>query len=218
MPEYSHTLIPGRVDFVPEPKQVGSFLSSLATIGAAPLKPAFVVSMPSGKVRTFKNPISGIMQTFAGRESEELDDLTAVAGALKRLEDYDVSVAGKGPPKLKAFTFDFKGKYDFFVRCCLRPEVVSMSDWHDEVPIERKVESFGQQCSPKDRLGIYLNPNTLEVIEVPNAGCARFWIEFEYGNLFPSIKDRLDLIEPAIAEVAEKEFAIKFVQGCHWGA
>lgn len=218
MPEYSHTLIPSQIDFVPTPQQVASFLSSLADLGATPLNPEIAVSKPSGKVRTFKNPITGNVDTFAMHESKALDDFAVVADALTSLVDYYVSIAGEGPPKLTALAFEFTGPYEFIVRCSLRPEVVSMSDWHDEVRIQRKAEFFGARCSPNDRLGIYFNPYTLEVIEVPNAGCARFWIEFEFGNLFPSIKDRLDLIDPAIVEVAEKEFAIKFVQGCHWCA
>ena len=50
MPEYNHTLIPDRVDFVPDPKQIGTFLSSLVSIGAAPLKPAISVAKLTGKV------------------------------------------------------------------------------------------------------------------------------------------------------------------------
>jgi hypothetical protein len=115
--------------------------------------------------------------------------------------------------------FDLVGTYDFLVHCCLRAQVVSTSDWHDEVLVKQKVEFFGRPCNPKDRLGIFHNPNTLEVIEVPKAGCARFWIEFEFGNmLFPTIEGRLDLIEPRIVDAAKKNFAIEWVQGCHWCA
>jgi hypothetical protein len=219
MPEYSHTLIPDRVDLAPDPKQVAAFLEALVTLGASPLKPTITASKLSGEVRTFKNPFTGKTESFPMRKAETLKDLAAVPGALKGLDDYNVTLAGMGPPKLPAFVFDFKGKYDFLVHCCLRPEVVSTSDWHDEVPIKRKVKFFGQPCSSKNRLGIYHNPNTLEIIEVPKAGCARFWIEFEYGKmLFPPIVDRLDLIEPKIVTAAEKQFAVKFGQGCHWCA
>ena len=151
--------------------------------------------------------------------ADKLKDLAAVPAALKRLNDYIATVSGKGPPKLPAFEFEYKGVYDFLVHCWLRAEVVSTSDWHDEGPVTQEVEFFGQPCSPNNRLGIFHNPNTLEVIQVQGAGCARFWIEFEYGKmLFPPIEDRLDLIEPAIVEVAERDFGIKFVQGCHWCA
>jgi hypothetical protein len=219
MPEYTHTLIPDRADFVPDPKQVGTFLSSLVSIGAAPLQSTLSISKLSGEVRTFKNPFTGETESFAMRKADKLKDVAAMPGALKALDDYNVTLDGKGPPKLPAFTFDFQGTYDFLIHCCLRAEVVSTSDWHDEVPIDRKVEFFGRPCSSKDCLGIYHNPNTLKVIEVPRAGCARFWIEFEYGKmLFPPIEDRLDLIERKIVDIAEKDFGIQFVQGCHWCA
>lgn len=173
----------------------------------------------SGEVQTFKNPFTGKTDSFPVRQGKKLKDVDAVPGALKGLDDFDTTLSGKGPPELPAFVFDFKGQYDFLIHCSLRAEVVSTSDWHDEVPIKRKVKSFGQPCSSRDRLGICHNPNTLAVIEVPKAGCARFRIEFEYGKmLFPPIVDRLDLIEPKIVAAAEKEFAIKFVQGCHWCA
>lgn len=219
MAEYTHLLIPDRVDFVPDPAQVGAFLASLVSMGAAPLEQKLTVSKLSGAVRSFLNPFTGKTETQAMRQAETEKDLSGVPTAIKGLDDYDVTVAGKGPPKLCAFDFDFKGAYDFLVHCRLRAEVVSTSDWHDEVPIKRKVEFFGQPCSSKNRLGIFHDPNTLEVIEVPNAGCARFWIEFEYGKtLFPAIEHSLELIDPSIIHAAEKEFESKFVQGCHWCA
>ena len=219
MPEYTHTLIPSRVDFVPEPQQVGAFLSSLASIGAAPLRPAIMVSKPSGKVRSYRNPFTGMDESMALRTTSKLKDLAAVPRKLQALDDYDVTLSGKGPPKLPAFKFNFHGTYDFDVACRLRAEVVSTSDWHDEIPIRRKVEFFERPCNPKDRLGIFHHPSTLKVIEVPKAGCARFWIEFEFGKmLFPRIKDRLDILEPEIVAAAQRDFAIKFVQGCHWCA
>jgi hypothetical protein len=219
MPEYTHTLIPDRPEFVPEPEQVAAFFSSLVSIGAAPLTPTFIVYKPSGALRTFKNPFTGKTESFAMREADKLLDLGAVPRALKALDDYEVTVAGKGPPERPAFQFDFNGTYDFLVRCCLRAVVVSTSDWHDEVPIQRRVEFFARPCSPKDRLGVYVHPNKLTIIEVPNAGCARFWIEFEFGKmLFPAIEDRLDLIERRIVEIAESDLGATFTQGCRWCA
>src|SRR5262249_40388650 len=122
MPEYSHTLIPDRVDFVPDPKQIGTFFSSLVSIGAAPLKPAISVSKLSGEVRTFKNPFTGKTDSIAMRKADKLKDLAAVPAALKTIDDYNVTLTGTGPPKLPAFTFEFKGTYDFLVHCCLRAE------------------------------------------------------------------------------------------------
>jgi hypothetical protein len=217
MPEYTHTLIPDRVDFVPETRQVSAFLDDLASIGAAPLKPEITVAKLSREVRSYVNPFTRKTESFPMRKAVKVKDAFGLSKALKGLDDYNVTVSGKGPPKVPAFAFDFTGKYDFMVRCCLRPEVVSTSDWHDEVPIKRTVQFFGQPCSATDRLGVFHNPNTLELVEVPNAGCARFWLEFEFGNmLFPAIEGSLDLIEPSIVQSAETRFRVKFIQGCHW--
>ena len=65
MPEYTHTLIPDRVDFAPDPKQVGAFLASLVSMGAAPLKPTITISKLSGGGRSFANPFTGKTETYA---------------------------------------------------------------------------------------------------------------------------------------------------------
>jgi hypothetical protein len=219
MPEYTHTLIPEQLKFVPESNQIVAFLSAVVTSGAAPLQPMMMVAKPTGDVRTVNNPATGESLSFVMRTGKKVKDFAALSRAILSLDDYDITIAGKGPPALPAFTFQFKGQYDFAVHCSLRPTLVSTSDWHDHVPIKRKVKLFGQPCGPKDRLGLFHNPDTLEVIEVPKAGCARFWISFEFGkSFFPPINDRLDLIEPAFVEIARKEFGVNFVQGCQWCA
>jgi hypothetical protein len=219
MPEYSHTLIPDRVDFAPKPEQVRAFLDSLVSLGAAPLKPNVAVAKLSGEGRSVVNPFTGKTEKFPMWKIVKVTDNASIPKTLRGLDDYSVRLSGKGPPKLPPFEFELKIKYDFLVHCSLRAEVVSTSDCHDEFAFKRKVAFFGQPCSAKDRLGVFHNPKTGKVIEVPKAGCARFWVEFEFGKmLFPDIENRLDIIEPSILEVAEKEFGITFVQGCHWGA
>jgi len=219
MPEYTHTLIPGRVDFVPEPQQLSNFLATIETIGATPLEASITLSKLTGQVRTFQNPFTGLTESSPIRSSEKLQSIDALPAALTDCKDYNIALIGKGPPRLPAFVFDFDSRYDFIVRCCQREAVVSTSDWHDEVAINKKVKFFEEQCSPDDRLGIFHHPDTLKVIEVPHAGCARFWIEFEFGkSLFPKIEDRLDLIEPKIIKSAEQNFGVQFVQGCRWCA
>ena len=67
-------------------------------------------------------------------------------------------------------------------------------------------------------MAVFHNPTTLEAIEVPGAGCARFWIDFEFGNeLFPEVGANLDLLNPTIIDVAIEVFGTRFVQGCQWG-
>jgi hypothetical protein len=50
-----------------------------------------------------------------------------------------------------------------------------------------------------------------------DAGCARFWIEFEFGKfIYPRVADNLEVMSPAIVSEAEKCFRTKFAQGCRF--
>ena len=81
---------------------------------------------------------------------------------------------------------------------------------------------FDEPFAGTDRTGYFTDPYDLETIEVPEAGCARFWIEFELGNsVFPPEeafrRSRLDLLDPAVLAMATDAFGITLVQGCSWG-
>jgi hypothetical protein len=49
-------------------------------------------------------------------------------------------------------------------------------------PNDQSVPDFGEACAVESKNGIYSHPWTGEVIEVPDAGCVRFWIELEFGK------------------------------------
>ena len=217
MPEtYCHTLIPERIDFVPQPQQVARFLDDLVKLGAAPLEASLRVGKPGGFL-TGINPVTREAYTIPRRLYTPVGAVADVPAALSGLEDYDLRFSGKGPPRIPSLRFDIESIYAFDVLCCLRPEVVSTSDWHDSATIVRGAPSFGQPDRSHNRLGIFHHPSTNEIIKVPNAGCALFWIEFEFGKwLLPQIVDSLDLLEPSIVKTTEGCFGATFAQGCHW--
>jgi hypothetical protein len=76
---------------------------------------------------------------------------------------------------------------------------------------------FRQPMLGPNSMGIFSNPDTLEMIKVPGAGCSRFWIEFRYGKVFPNIEDNLNLLHPTVVTTAEETFGTMFAQGCRWG-
>jgi hypothetical protein len=202
MSEYSHILIPESADFVPEPTHVESFLSSLISIGAAPLNHAIRVSKLRGESRILWRPSTGHARTLLMRTPEKLQELNAIPGALSAMEDYDLALDGKGPPQLPAMTLDFNGAYPFSVCCHLRAEAISLSNPRNPLRNTKATRHVGQMCA---------------VLESPSAGCARFWIEFKFGKLlFPRDQNSADAIEPRIIEIAEKEFGVEFLQGCNW--
>lgn len=104
------------------------------------------------------------------------------------------------------------------VSCELQPEAVSTSAWDVEAgPNTRNVPTFGSASDGATRNGIFPNPWTGEVIEVADAGCARFWIEFEFGKfIYPKITDNLEVMNPVVVSGAEQTFLTGFAQGCRF--
>jgi hypothetical protein len=92
-----------------------------------------------------------------------------------------------------------------------------MSAWDFTIPTNKTIPAFGSRCEAEPDAGIFSNPWTGSAIEVAGAGCARFWIEFEFGKfVLPRIEDRLDLLSPAVVNLAEDCFKSGFIQGCRF--
>lgn len=104
------------------------------------------------------------------------------------------------------------------VRCERRPEAVSTSAWDVEAGSYRHdIPEFGSACKNNVRNGIFSNPWTGDAIEVADAGCARFWIEFEFGRfIYPKMTNGLEVLSPPIVLGAEQCFRAKFAQGCRF--
>jgi hypothetical protein len=84
-------------------------------------------------------------------------------------------------------------------------------------PNVRNVPMFGSECESETATGIFPNPWTGEVIEVANAGCARFWIEFEFGKfIYPDVSEGLEVFSQAIVSETEKCFQTRLAQGCRF--
>ena len=211
--QYSYLLIPDRVDLAPHPKQVADFLQNLMALNGAPLEATFRVAKLSGALRRGLSALTGEEIYIPKREFTSSGSISDVENQLAGLEDYDVSMSGQGPAKmpplsLRSYTrsedLEFKGAYAYEVSCHLRAGVVSTCE-----------PSFGMPCTPEKRNDIFRNPKTGAAIEVQNAACARFWIEFQFGKwLFPKIGDSLDLLRPSILAVASDIFRTSLAQGC----
>jgi hypothetical protein len=146
--------------------------------------------------------------------------------AVSNLDAFDASVASTGVPEhppvpVGSWEIEwvpFEDPYYVRIGCSVRPSPVWTSDDQEAVNKNRNAASFGDPCSDADRDGRYTHPETLKVIVVPHAGCARFWIEVEFGkSLFPPIEDRLDLAAVEFVALAEDVFGTRFLQGCSWG-
>src|SRR5262245_4086162 len=223
---YTHTLIPNEADYVPRPTEVAAFFLVMVELGAAPSHASFgltTVSERTGYTQKSarligRHAVTGEAIHLPPRYGCSIDDVSTIAPELDGLDEYDLKMSGLGPPTLPLFPLIEVGShgpldrpYQFTVGSCLRPQVVSMSDF---TPVPHR-----QPGNPADRVGIFENYKTGEMIRVPDAGYARFWIEFAFGKwLFPQMRDNsLDLLPASVVDAAQRTFAIRFAQGCHWG-
>ena len=208
---YSHLLIPDRPDFVPKPAQVTAFLEGLIKLGSTPLEATIRIAKLSGKVRTGRNAFTGETITIPAREFVSLPDIRAISHGLQGLDDYTVYFSGQGPaehPPFKVYMASDPqwqseiGTAQWYeVNCNLRESSVSLNDW---------MAPHTSNCSE----GVFRNPWNNETIIVQNAACARFWIEFMFGNwLVPKIEKSLELLPPSILTLSSVSFGASFVQG-----
>lgn len=230
MEQYIHTLISVDSEFVPDPSQVADFLVELVSqlkftpISGQRFLPGLVVAMPSGRLRWGTNTLTGEKVSTPEWDRLNPERFEDIPVLIEDSEHYTVMQSGQWVGKdrplvlLKTDGLPFEENYICTVRCELRPEVVSTSAWDVEAgPNTRNVPTFGLACKNVAWNGIFPNPWTRDVIEVANAGCARFWIEFEFGKfIYPKITDNLEVMSPAVVLGAEKCFQTKFAQGCRF--
>jgi hypothetical protein len=230
MEQYIHLLIPVDSNYAAKPAQVAAFFADLLRrpnfrlIADSRFQQGLRVSKPFARIRTAANPFTGETETFRSPEFTKIDAPDAVLPLIDTLDDFGVSASGEwkwDDPPLVLFTTDgeeFKENYVCEVRCEQRSALISTSAWDDETgPNVRNVPQFGEPCSVGDDTGVFTNPWTGEAVEVPHAGCARFWIEFEFGKfIFPKFDKNFDFLSPSIVHEAEERFQTKFVQGCRF--
>jgi hypothetical protein len=209
---YSHLLIPKRPDFAPSVSQVAALFKALQEHGSAPHQAEISISKQSEKVRMGRNAFTGEQIAIRLRESVKCESLKVVERDIEGLDDYSVVFVGQGPaqiPPLSLFNAadvqcqsEVREPYYFEVSCNLRPGGVSFSEgaWH-------------APCDLKTADAVTSNPWNGQKICIPEAGCARFWIEFMFGNwLVPRIGESLDILTPAIPTLASDVFGIAFTQ------
>jgi hypothetical protein len=230
MEQYIHTLIAADSHYVPASTQVAEFFDSLATVFSFRVirnkrgQPGLRVVKPGGRSRTWTNTFTGETSTYPVDDNIMIEAAGDIPPLIEGLEKYRVRESGEWSPSaapltlLKTDKTPFKGNLSCDVSCDISPAPVSTSAWDCEAgPNLRNVPLFGSPWDGESTTGVFPNPWTGEVIEVPSAASARFWIEFEFGKLiYPPIEKTLDLLSPPLVQRAEECFATGFVQGCRF--
>jgi hypothetical protein len=216
---YSQTLIPRDPDFVPPVDKVSAFLSALNDLGVMSSEPSLVLRVPNGKSREVPNPFTGGNFVIELKDHHKLESLEAFEKIALRMSDYEIDASTMGRPKRPPIAIDFQGPYCLDVTCIVSSKLRSTSDYHKRPGSKENVVPYGKPCDQPSPTGFFSNPHTQEKIEVRDAGCAHFWVQFQLGkNLFPKIEGcNLELLDPAIVDSTESILGVKFVQGCCWG-
>jgi hypothetical protein len=207
---------------------VAIFLGQMVDLGVVGVSPAIefaTIKRVVPQVRRGRNPFTGeVIEIRAPSRCptnhHNLKDANEVAELATGVAEFDACVSGKAQPQFPPLEIDFGVPYHLSVRCRVRSQLVSTSQFHGKSWGGRKIVGFGQDCTTADSLGVYTHPETLETILVPGAGCARIWIEFELGKcLFPRIENgNLAILNCRIVELARESFGTEFAQGCYWSA
>src|SRR5262245_226234 len=238
---YSMIMVPAAPRLRPGPERIATFLHGILEMGAIGEEDRILLRNYHNTSVTFLDNLAGPAPRNPRIELPELVDLESVKKfpeAMQKLTDFDAVIQGTGPARVLPIrgvggyangrwkplndliaSGVFTDQYGLKVECCQRSILTSTSDLHEETESGREAELFGEPCAIGDRVGLYSNPETLELIEVPNAGCSTFWIAFQLGKwMFPTFREkRIDFVEPSTLQLAEYTFGTKFTEGCSWG-
>lgn len=222
--QYSHLLIAADPEYVPSSAQIVAFYErlrahhALRLVKRPPWEPGIIVLWPSGRPperREASWSKTGYVTIPARPERGELDRLDDIPAVVDSLKECTIHVSGEWarddvPIELSVVGDEpFEGDFTCSVQCAirLRPVCTSSYDGEDGLFL------FDDAESPVESLGVFANPWTGERIEVPGAGSARFWVQFEFGKwLFPRLEHGFDLMKPALMADAECCLGVRFVQ------
>jgi hypothetical protein len=215
---YTHTLIPVLKDVMPSPIQIQTFLTEMITNQIIGGEPTVDLVTPSNRTRQVKSRITGEIRTLKLPDRFTLPSPVQIADEISRLKEYNISVSGTGKPINPPIPLNLDEPYHVAVTFVMPSALCSTSNLHDESGSDLKLPFYGTPCNNILNHGFFSHPQTLKILQVLDAGCARFWIEIYIGNLFPQLdRDDLNILNPIIVNKAENIFGLHFVQGCFWG-
>lgn len=239
---YTQFLIPVSPEYRPEPGAVAEFVQGMINNGnvPSPSKISFSrVTKQEGRVRPIRNAVTGetIHMRAPSRRSEQSKILFAASQIVEHAgneREYDVAISGQAlaavPPCAVGYVENdiwkpMAGLYKLEICCQVRGDIVRLYYLESEEDLDKPMNMdfakyrprFGEDCSADEREGIFVHPE-LGAFRIPNAGCGRFWISFNFGKfLFPLLKDEtVNVLDNSVVSLARKVFGCDFVQACYW--
>jgi hypothetical protein len=237
---YEHLLVPAQFDYRPSAEAVMAFVDGIirnrhVVDGATVTYMKITKGEP--RFREFRNPMTGEsgriqLPTRRVETKQELSTALEIGRVVEREMEYNISVAAEGMPMRPPCNVGYveadvwkaiDHPYFLNVVCHVRSAVVRVSPLESEEELTRPFDftkfrpRVDEDCTADDRDGLFVHPEA-GAIRIPNAGCAMFWISFEYGKfLFPQSEGKqLRLLDCNVMELAQRSFNVDFVEACNW--
>jgi len=233
---YRHLLVPISAQFRPDAATVGRFLRQVVEAGYLGDDYQVVyqqVLKGIPRPREMRNPITGETIRWPGRSRQyaapqPLGEPEEVATTSSMAAEYDVAIASEGIPFRRALDIGsveqgpwrrFERPCHLEIRCRVRSHVVRLYDLRSADELNRPPDfanptppMFDEDCSADENDGLFVHPEA-GVLRIAGAGCASFWVEFNYGKfVFPRLEDRgVELLDRRIVLLARDALGTDFV-------
>jgi hypothetical protein len=226
MEQYAHLLISADPEFIPDPVHVAAFFDLVQRdFGFRYVKspkewmPGILAQNSEERVMKSLDPYTGEERLLTVPKWFELEQTAGILPFITGKAKYGVRVSGKWLPTdvpLEVVLCDgtpFEQDLICFVSCAQRAKPVCTGDWWGEKRNGACEFGFDDPDSPLQSTGIFTHPCTGKRLEAPDAGSAKYWIEFEFGKwLVPKMADSFDVLQPAFVDAVQKCFGARFVQ------
>jgi hypothetical protein len=233
MEQYTHLLIPSDPEFMPQFAQIPAFVRLLTERWNYridlndPYIPGIRLLWTTGEPEIGDEQKTGkqftMMPRFEKRAVQRIEDIPAALegnpGALQARRGCVAAVNGSWELRMLPITIpksEWPEKES--AHCCslsfrLHPQTVCTSDWWGEDGDDPSKSRFGEAADLSSSMGRFTHPTSRRTVEAPNAGNARFWIEFGFGEwLNARWPEDLQLLTPELVRATEDHFGVGFAQ------
>ena len=230
---YTHMLIPQDAELRPKISSVIAFFDGLAH--APGVRGVYRIEVRlSGerakvtrgakvkrrvKATTGRNPFTGEVTAFRGSTYVETSSIDTIADVIRGADEFDVSVVFRIEPGKTFLNVPIENRSDVneeeeaedpreCIALTVKPTPVATSCGVEELSVE-----------PTGDSAHFIHPKTKELIVLPSAGKASFWlgIPLDKWEMPAFVRSDLQIADPALLERARRTFEISFVEGFYLG-
>lgn len=226
MEQYVQLLIPADTQFAPKPEQISGFLQLVIDLFGCRIdcNRSYIHAlrilklMSKAEINAAIEAQSGPVKTFPLLETLKLKEISEIPLRTETLSRFSVNASviwsgGEPPITIPSAlwpksTESLSGSISLEVH----PESVMTSNvWYQDG--EWVLSRFRDPVDEPQSVGAFTHPLSRRNIEIDDAGSARFWLEFDFGEwIVPHLPEDFSLLNPPLVGLAESHFGVKMSQ------